>query len=206
MKVTRGSNSAAVSEIAAKRSPIGNAAIFLTQRTPGSRSIRVPGAQHAPRQRAAAGGAARRGARLGGCAARSCAAAGAPLGRGEPGGVERALDRRLLGVADHARLAGAEGEVGEVARGLQRDRGAGERPHGVAGAARADRQAGEADVLLRAVEDRVQPGAELGERARVAGELAVDAVGGERGLQQDRARDEAPALARGERRPRPGTR
>ena len=63
---------------------------------------------------------------------------------------------------------------------------------------RADRQAGEADVLLRAVEDRVQPGAELGEGARVARELAVDAVRGERGLQQDRARHEAPALARRE--------
>ena len=72
----------------------------------------------------------------------------------------------------------------------------------VAHPARADRQAGEREVLLRAVEDRVQPRAELGERARVAGELAVHAVGGERDLQQHRAGDQPPALAGGERRRR----
>ena len=51
MNVTRGVNSAAVIEITANRSPIGNATIFLSQRTPGARSIAVPGAEHAVRQR-----------------------------------------------------------------------------------------------------------------------------------------------------------
>ena len=85
---------------------------------------------------------------------------------------------------------------------LQRQRGAGEQPDVVARLRGADRQAGEDRVLLRAVEDRVQPGAELGERARVARELAVDAVERERELEQDRAGDHPPALAGRERRPR----
>ena len=87
-----------------------------------------------------------------------------------------------------------------MAHRLQRQRGAGEQPHRVAGAARADREAGEDEVLLGAVEDRVQPRAELGERARVARELAVDAVERERepgaGSRPPRAR----ALAGRERR------
>ena len=40
MNVTRASNSAAVIDTAANRSPIGKAIIFLTQRTPGSLSMR----------------------------------------------------------------------------------------------------------------------------------------------------------------------
>ena len=55
---------------------------------------------------------------------------------------------------------------------------------------RSDRETGEDRVLLRAVEDRVQPRAELRERARVARELAVDAVEHERDLQQHGAGDQ----------------
>ena len=79
--------------------------------------------------------------------------------------------------------------------GLEGDRAAREQPHRVAGAARADRQAGEREVLLPAIEHRVQPRAELRELARVAGELPVDAVGRERDLQHHGSGDEAPALA-----------
>ena len=89
-----------------------------------------------------------------------------------------------------------------MAHDLQGQRGAGEQPDVVARLRGADRQAGEDRVLLRAVEDRVQPGAELGERARVARELAVDAVERERELEQERAGDHPPALAGRERRRR----
>jgi hypothetical protein len=73
-----------------------------------------------------------------------------------------------------------------VAERLQRQRGGGEDPDGVAGPLRADRQAGVDEPFLGAVECRVQPRPEIGELARVAGQLAVDAVGDERDLQQDR--------------------
>jgi hypothetical protein len=81
---------------------------------------------------------------------------------------------------------------------LDHQRRAREHPHGIPRAVGADRQAREDDVFLGAVEGRVQPRTELGERACVARELPVDAVGRERYLQQDRAGDQPPALARGE--------
>src|SRR3954447_16757462 len=61
------------------------------------------------------------------------------------------------------------------------------------------REAREDDVLLPAVEDGVKPGAELGERQRVTGQLAIDAVDRERSLQQDRPGDEPGARADRER-------
>src|SRR3954468_7678390 len=85
------------------------------------------------------------------------------------------------------------------AGGLERERRPGEQPGGLAGAGGADREAGEHEVLLCAVEDRVEPGAQLRERAGVAGQLAVDAVEREGHLEQHGAGDQAPALAGSER-------
>src|SRR3954451_24081032 len=83
---------------------------------------------------------------------------------------------------------------GGSGRGARRGRG--ERPHVVsAGVGGAVGEPREGEVLLRAVEYRVQPGAELRERAGVARELAVDAVDGERDREQECAGHERTAAA-----------
>ena len=192
MNVTRASNSAAAIEIAANRSPIGKPTIFLTQTARLLRSS----ARQASR--------ARRLSDLGGSGGGAASSTSRALGHerhrdGRAGRrVAHLLERRLAGERHRLVLGLRIGEVDAVAHDLERQRGAGEQPDVVAGAGGADRQAGEDEVLLRAVEDGVEPGAELGERARVARELAVDAVEGERELEQDRAGDHPPALAGGE--------
>ena len=110
------SNSAAVIEIAAKRSPIGKARHLLDPAHAGQRGRSC--ARRAARAATAARPALRLGPRLGVGAVRA-----APRRRGarrsaaaSPPASSALLDRRLLGQPDHARLAGAEGEVGEVAR------------------------------------------------------------------------------------------
>ena len=184
MNVTRGVKSAAVIEMTAKRSPIGNAISFLIQTKRRERSI----ARRRPRmRRPSVGGGGTTGA-----------------ARDDPAGgdhdVARLLERREHRARRDLALRVAEAEVAGVARGLERERRAGEQPHVVAGLRGAEREPGERQILLRAVADRVQPGAEAGEAARVAGELAVDAIERERRLEQQRAGDHPGPLPGRERR------
>ena len=186
MNVTRGVKSAAVIEMTAKRSPIGNAISFLIQTKRRERSI----ARRRPRtRRPSVGGGGTTGA-------------GGDDAAGGDHDVARLLERREDRCPRDLALRVAEAEVAGVAHGLERERGAGEQPHVIPGLCGAEREPGERQVLLRAVADRVQPGSEAGEAARVAGELAVDAVERERRLEQQRAGDHPGALARSRTPPR----
>ena len=215
MKVVRGVHSAAVTQMTAKRSPIGNAAIFLIQITPG---MRLSNARQKPRMRRDSGRRALRrrrrpGRRRSSSTPISSSVSGPrpraqraelrverparlhPRARGRV--VGRLRDRRLRRVGDVLPVGRAVGEVERVAQRLECQRRGRQRPD--LRAVRADREPGEGRVLLRAVEDGVEPRAELREGARVAGELAVDAVGDEREVDEHRADDVTGALAGGER-------
>ena len=90
-----------------------------------------------------------------------------------------------------------EGEVHDVAAGLQHHRAERQRPYVVAAAGGAEGEARVVGVLLGAVEGGVQPGAERGVLQRVAGELPVGAVQDEGEEQQHAGGDEAAAGAGG---------
>ena len=84
-----------------------------------------------------------------------------------------------------------------MAAGLQDHRAERERPHVVAAAGRAEREARVVGVLLGPVEGRVQPGAERGVLQGVAGELPVGAVQDEGEEEQQAGGDVAGAGAGG---------
>ena len=190
MNVMRGVNSAAVIEITANRSPIGNATILLSQRTPGARSSRAPGAEHAVRERALR--PARGGRVLGGAARRASAAAAAASSGCSTGGC---------GVrADAPRCCVPPNEKSDMWRAVWSVIAAHASSH-TGSPARLAPIARPANARYSFVRSNTESShaPSLENCARVAGELAVDAVGRERELEQHRAGDQAPALAGRER-------